>query len=66
MAKNMGEDAKVSLRNIRQDANNQIKKEEYPEDEEKRMLNDVQELINKYNKLVDEKIKAKEQELMQI
>ena len=66
MAKAMGEDAKVALRNIRQDANNQIKKDEYPEDEEKSMLDDVQEMINKYNKLVDDEIKIKEQELMQI
>ena len=66
MAKAMGEEAKVALRNIRQDANNQIKKDEYPEDEEKSMLDDVQEMINKYNKLVDDEIKAKEQELMQI
>lgn len=65
-AKNMGEEAKVALRNIRQDANNDIKKEEYPEDEEKRYLDDVQELITKYNKLVDDEIKKKEEELMQI
>lgn len=65
-AKSIGEEAKVALRNIRQDANNQIKKEEYPEDEEKLMLDDIQELINKYNKLVDEEIKIKEQELMQL
>ena len=60
------EDAKVALRNIRQDANNEIKKAELPEDEEKGMLEDVQELINKYNKLVDEKQKEKEKELMEI
>jgi len=60
------EDAKVALRNIRQDANNEIKKAELPEDEEKGMLEDVQELINKYNKLVDEKQKQKEAELMEI
>ena len=60
------EDAKVALRNIRQDANNEIKKAELPEDEEKGMLEDVQELINKYNKLVDEKQKQKEKELMEI
>ena len=65
-AKTMGEEAKVALRNIRQDANNDIKKEEYPEDEEKRYLDDVQELITKYNKLVDDEIKKKEEELMQI
>lgn len=65
-AKNVGEEAKVALRNIRQDANNAIKKEEYPEDEEKLYLEDIQELITKYNKIVDDEIKDKEQELMQV
>lgn len=63
-AKNIGEEAKVALRNIRQEANTEIKKEEYPEDEEKLLLLDIQELITKYNKLVDEEIKHKEEELM--
>lgn len=65
-AKSMGEDAKVALRNIRQDANNKIKNAEMSEDEEKRLTNEVQELINKYNKIVDEKIKTKETELMEV
>lgn len=65
-AKTIGEEAKVVLRNIRQDANTAIKKEEYPEDEEKLLLEDIQELINKYNKIVDDEIKVKEQELMQV
>lgn len=65
-AKAVGEEAKVALRNIRQDANNEIKKEEYPEDEEKMYLEEIQELITKYNKLVDDEIKMKEQELMQV
>ena len=65
-AKSIGEEAKVALRNIRQDANNTIKKEEYPEDEEKMYLEEIQELITKYNKIVDEEIKVKEQELMQV
>ena len=65
-AKALSEDAKVVLRNIRQDANNEIKKLELPEDQEKSSLNDVQELINKYNKIVDEKQKIKEEELMTV
>lgn len=65
-AKSTAEEAKVALRNIRQDANNAIKREEYPEDEEKMMLDDVQELIGKYNKIVDDKLKEKEQELMHV
>ena len=65
-AKDVAEEASVALRNIRQEENNAIKKEEYPEDEEKLMLNEVQEAINKYNKIVDEKLKEKEEELMQV
>lgn len=65
-AKSLGEDAKVALRNIRQEENDKIKKEELPEDEEKLYLEDVQELIGKYNKIVDEKIKEKEQELLKV
>ena len=63
-AKNVCEETKVALRNIRQDANNEIKKLELPEDEEKLELEDIQELINKYNKIVDEHLKEKENELM--
>jgi len=65
-AKSLGEEAKVALRNIRQEDNDKIKKAELPEDEEKLYLEDVQELINKYNKIVDDKVKNKENELMKI
>lgn len=64
--KEMAEEAKIALRNIRQDANNDIKKCEYPEDEEKRYLESVQKIIDKYNATVDEKFKDKENELMSI
>lgn len=63
----MGEQAKIALRNARQDANNSIKKdEELTEDQQKALQEDVQDLINKYNKLVDEKTKEKETELMSV
>ena len=65
-AKNIAEESKIALRNIRQDANNSIKKAEVPEDEQKRAQDDVQDLINKYNKIVEEKLKVKETELMSI
>lgn len=65
-AKSYAEDAKIALRNIRQDANNEIKRLEIPEDEEKQKTEEVQELINKYNKIVDEKSKEKEKELMTV
>lgn len=65
-AKQMAEEAKIGLRNVRQDANNDIKKQEVPEDEMKGAQEDVQELINKYNKKVDEVYKKKEDELMTV
>lgn len=65
-AKAIGEDCKVALRNIRQDSNNDIKKAELTEDQVKQGQDEVQELINKYNKIVDEKIKVKENELMTV
>ena len=64
--KSMSEDAKIGLRNARQDANNAIKKEEIPEDEKDYYLESIQELINKYNKLVDDLTKEKENELMSV
>lgn len=62
----MAEEAKVSIRNIRHDANEDIEKQEISEDEQKNLQNQVQDLVNKYNKLIDEKTKEKENELMVI
>ena len=64
--KGMAEEGKIALRNIRQEGNSDIKALELPEDEEKRGNERVQELINKYNKIIDEKLKEKEEELMTI
>lgn len=63
-AKAICEEAKVAIRNIRQDINNEIKREELPEDQEKQELLSVQELVNEYNKLIEDKLKEKENELM--
>ncbi|HPZ24150.1 MAG TPA: ribosome recycling factor [Bacilli bacterium] len=66
-AREIGEQAKVALRNARQDANNKIKKDEaITEDQEKGMLDDMQTLIDKYNKIVNDKIDEKETELMSV
>ena len=65
-AKQMAEEAKIALRNIRQDSNNEAKKLEATDDEIKGIQNDVQDLINKYNKIVDETAKEKEKELMTV
>lgn len=65
--KQIAEEGKINLRNIRQDANNEIKKnEELTEDEKENKESDVQDLINKYNKIIDEKSKEKETELLTV
>ena len=63
-SKAIGEEAKIALRNVRQDANNDIKKLEITEDEIKSGQDEVQELIQKFNKKVEEIISEKEKELM--
>jgi ribosome recycling factor len=66
-AMKMAEEARIALRNVRQDENNRIKKDEsLREDERDMCLDIVQELIDKYNKIVDEKFKEKEKELTSI
>jgi len=65
-SKNVAEESKIALRNIRQDANNDIKKLEITDDEIKTSQDEVQELINKYNKLIEDKLKTKETELMTV
>lgn len=65
-ASSMAEEAKIALRNIRQDENNKIKKSEMTDDEKDMCLEIVQDLINKYNKIVEEKFKEKEIELTSI
>ena len=64
--KQIAEEGKIALRNIRQDSNNDLKKLKLPEDVEKSGNEEVQELINKYNKIVEDKLKTKENELMTI
>ncbi|MCD9047023.1 MULTISPECIES: ribosome recycling factor [unclassified Luteimonas] len=65
-----GEDAKVAIRNIRRDANQQVKellKEKLiSEDDERRSEDEIQKLTDKAIKDVDEVVKAKEQELMAV
>lgn len=64
--KDMCEDARIALRNVRQDFNNEIKKLDVSENEEKIYLEVVQKFIDKYNKIVEDKFKEKEKELMSI
>jgi len=64
--KSFAEDARIALRNIRQDSNNEIKRLELSIDEEKRGIDRVQDLINEYNKKIDEALEKKEKELMTV
>lgn len=66
-AKTMAEEGKIALRNIRQDSNNNIKNnDEFTEDDKDRYTSMVQDLINKYNKKIEEILSSKEKELMEI
>ena len=64
--KAISEDAKVSIRNIRRDGMEDVKKAEMPEDEEKGMEKDIQDLVNEYNKKVEAILKEKEGELLTV
>ena len=64
--KALAEEGKVSIRNIRHDALEEVKKSEFPEDEEKAIEKEIQDLVNDYNKKVEEKLKEKEQELLTV
>lgn len=65
-----GEDAKVAIRNIRRDANHQVKEllkeKKVTEDEATRAEADIQKITDSAIKDVDEVVKAKEQELMAV
>ena len=64
--KALSEDAKVSVRNIRRDALEEVKKAELPEDEYKGMEKEIQDLVNDYNKKIEAKLKEKEQDLLTV
>lgn len=65
-ARTMAEEAKIRVRNIRHDEIEDLKKMEMPEDEEKKEMDKIQELVNEYNKKIDEKLKEKETDLMSV
>ncbi len=70
ISRKYGEDAKVAVRNVRRDANDQLKKLEkekvISEDELKKAIDDVQKLTDKYVAKVDEKCQAKDKEIMDL
>ncbi|NWL86422.1 MULTISPECIES: ribosome recycling factor [unclassified Paenibacillus] len=69
MTKKYGEESKVAIRNIRRDANDDIKKLEktdISEDESRRHQDDVQKMTDKYIAEVDKVLAAKEKEIMEV
>lgn len=64
--KAFGEDSRVTIRNIRKDGLDDVKKAEFPEDVKKKLEDDIQNLVNKFNKTIDDKVKEKEDELMSV
>ncbi|OGT18660.1 MAG: ribosome recycling factor [Gammaproteobacteria bacterium RBG_16_57_12] len=65
-----GEAARVAIRNVRRDANNDIKEllkeKEITEDQERRAEEDIQKLTDKYVAEVEQILNAKEKDLMEI
>ncbi|MBD1167694.1 ribosome recycling factor [Pelagibacterales bacterium SAG-MED06] len=70
LIKSIGEKCKVSIRNIRRDANEELKKilkaKEIGEDEEKTSEKNVQTITDNHIIIVDEKVSLKEKEIMTI
>ncbi len=70
MIKSIGEKCKISIRNIRRDANDELKKllksKEIGEDEEKTFEKNVQNITDKHIQIVEEKVVSKEKEIMTI
>jgi ribosome recycling factor len=68
--KSMGEKCKVSIRNIRREANdelkNLLKKKEISEDDEKKYEKTVQSFTDDHIKSIDQKVDSKEKEIMTI
>ena len=64
--KALAEDAKVTVRNLRREGLEDVEKLELPEDQEKGMEKDIQDLVNEYNKKIEAKLKEKEQELLTV
>ena len=68
--KSMGEKCKVSIRNIRREANdnlkNLLKKKEISEDDEKKNEKEIQVLTDNHINLIDERVSSKEKEIMTI
>jgi ribosome recycling factor len=70
VVKGLGEDAKVAVRNLRRDANEHGKKllkdKEITEDDERRLIDDIQKLTDRTIAEVDQLVQSKEQEILAV
>jgi len=70
LTKKYGEQGRVSIRNIRRDANDSLKKleknKEISEDEKARGEEEVQKMTDKYTKQIDDLLEQKEKEIMEV
>lgn len=70
VVKSEGEDARIAVRNIRRDANEQLKKllkdKQVGEDEERRAQDDVQKLTDRFVAEIDKALQVKEADLMAV
>jgi len=70
VVRNAGEDAKIAVRNLRRDGNDQAKRllkdKEITEDDERRSLDEVQKLTDRVIAEIDRMISAKEAEIMAV
>ena len=70
IVKSMGEKCKVSIRNIRRDGNDELKKllksKDISEDDEKKYEKIIQEYTDSKIKIIDEKVSSKEKDIMTI
>jgi len=70
IAKNTAEQSKVAVRNIRRDANDELKKQaksgDISEDDEKRGTDEIQKLTDSHIEEIDSLLESKEQEIMEV
>ena len=70
LVKKFGEDAKIAIRNVRRDANDHLKKQEkdkvISEDQKRDFEKEVQELTDAHIVKIDDMVKHKEKEIMEV
>ena len=63
---NLSENAKISIRNVRKNSNNEIKKLDYSEDQKNNYIIDIQNITDKLIEKVDNIYQLKEKEILTI